>query len=100
METSSVYFEPILGQMVERDLVTLNTRSKWQKTNEPTPKEGDLVMVLDKNIVRSQWTLGRIKQAIPSSDGQIRKVEVVTKDGSYIRPITKISVLELESNSH
>ena len=81
-------------------LVTLNTRSKWQKTNPPTPKEGDLVMMLDKNLVRSQWTLGRIKRTIPSSDGEIRKVEVTTKDGSYVRPITKISMLELDSTCH
>ena len=59
-------------------------------------KEGDLVMVLDKNLVRSQWTLGRIIQTIPSQDGEVRKVQVKTKDGTYIRPMTKISLLELD----
>ena len=79
-------------------LVTLTTRSKWFKTNV-TPREGDLVMVLEKNLVRSQWTLGRINRAFKSDDGEVRKVEVKTRDGLYIRPMTKIAMLELESTN-
>ena len=80
-------------------LVTLTKRSKWQTTTSSTPKDGDMVMVLEKNLVRSQWTLGRIKQTFKSSDGEVRKVDVTTKDGSYIRPLSKISLLELDSLS-
>ena len=77
-------------------LVTLTTRSKWKTTTSHTPKDGDMVMVLEKNLVRSQWTLGRIKQTFKSSDDEVRKVEVITKDSSYIQPISKISLLELD----
>ncbi|XP_066936508.1 uncharacterized protein [Clytia hemisphaerica] len=80
-------------------LATLTTRTKWRKTSTPALKEGDLVMMLEKNLVRSQWILGRIKEVFKSSDGEVRKVEVTTKDGTYTRPTTKISRLELESTS-
>ena len=76
-------------------LVTLTTRSKWHSTKD-TPKTNDMVMLLDKNAIRSHWTLGRINQVFKSDDGEVRKVEVKTKDGMYIRPVTKISLLELD----
>ncbi|XP_066932794.1 uncharacterized protein [Clytia hemisphaerica] len=66
-------------------LATLTTRSKWRKTSSPALKEGDLVMMLEKNLVRSQWTLGRIKEVFKSSDGEVRK-QYTKKDGQSSTP--------------
>lgn len=79
-------------------LTTLTTRQKWFKTNT-RPKGGDLVMLLEKNLVRGEWTLGRITRTFQGDDGDVRKVEVKTKNGLYIRPMTKIAMLELEPSN-
>ena len=55
---------------------------------------GDLVLLVDENLPRNQWRLGRVKEAMRSSDGLVRKVRVKTQAGTLIRPITKLCLLE------
>lgn len=74
-------------------LPTLTTRSKWGQSTKNV-QVGDLVMVIG-NEQRGKWSLGRINKVFPSRDGIIRKVEVNTKCGQYIRSLSKIAPLEL-----
>ena len=70
-------------------MVTLQERQKWN-----TPKDsallGDVILIVDENIVRNQWPLGVIMETLPSADGLVRKVRVRTSSSTYERPITKI----------
>ena len=54
-------------------LHTLTTRQKWRKASPPY-KEGDVVLIKDKNLARNAWPLGRVRETKPSSDGLVRKV--------------------------
>ncbi len=51
-------------------------------------------MVVDEDLKRGKWPLGRVVNVMPSVDGVVRVVEVRTKDGTYTRPVAKICKLE------
>lgn len=77
-------------------LNTLQSRQKWQ-LNRPNMKEGDIVLLKDKQIRRNEWPTGVIVKALPSKDGVVRKVEVkVTRHKTtktFSRPISECILL-------
>ncbi|MEM7284018.1 MAG: hypothetical protein AAF438_20615, partial [Pseudomonadota bacterium] len=71
----------------------LQERRKWQsvtKNFEP----GELVLVIDETMPRSNWSLGRVSAVFPGQDGCVRTVSVQTKGTVLTRPITKTCFLE------
>ena len=50
-------------------------------------------MTVDANAIRGKWTIGRIVEVHPGSDGKVRNVTVRTPTGEYGSPITKVSVI-------
>ena len=52
------------------------------------------MLVIDENMPRGKWPLGRIVKTFPGNDERIRVVEVKTKNSTLIRPITKLVLLE------
>ena len=74
-------------------LPSLQMRSKWQSASKNL-KSGDVVMVLDERSVRGQWPLGRVMEAYAGSDGLVRSVRVKTRAGYFVRPVTKLCLLE------
>ena len=74
-------------------LPTLNKRQKWftQTRNFQT---GDLVLLTDRNVIKSHWNLGRILKTYPGKDDVTRVAEVKTIDGTYIRPTASLALLE------
>lgn len=76
-------------------IVTLSNRTKWG-SRETNVKINDLVIIKDDNLPPSHWSIGRIVQTFPDSEGLVRSVEVKTKFGKYKRPITKLAVLPVD----
>ncbi len=70
----------------------LQARSKWFKQRENVCV-GDIVLVIDKDVARSKWNMGRVEEVYPGSDGLVRSVKVRTVTGIYDRPITKLVML-------
>jgi hypothetical protein len=60
-------------------------------------KEGDIVLLRNKEEVRNDWPLARLSQVYQSDDGKVRKVEVETaRHGCkkrYLRPVTEVILL-------
>ena len=56
-------------------LQSLQPRQKWSN-KQPELSIGDLVLIKDDMIHRSEWPLGRITETIASKDGLIRKVKI------------------------
>lgn len=77
-------------------LLTLSARQKWTKETTNL-KMNDMVLLREDNVPPTQWRLGRITEVYPGKDGLIRTVDVrVTeknKTKTYLRPITKITLL-------
>ena len=54
-------------------LVTLRKLSKWNTSNE-NPSVGDVVVLIENNMVPTQWPIARIQRVLPGSDGIVRVV--------------------------
>lgn len=72
----------------------LQHRPKWIKPYTNL-KENTLVLVKEDNSPPLHWVLGRIQRVMPSADGRVRVVEVKTRGGLFVRPITKLAPLPL-----
>lgn len=77
-------------------LATLQPRQKWQH-KKINFKDGDVVLLKEKQARRNEWPMGIIVRTVPSHDGLIRKAEVkVVQQGStktYYRPISELVLL-------
>ena len=75
-------------------LPLLQGRQKWVKV-ERNISVGDLVLVMDMNLPRLQWPLGRVTEVFRDKKGYVRTASVKTARSTVKRPITKL-VLVLE----
>lgn len=73
-------------------LQNLQVRSKWT-SEKRNMKVGDIVLIKDDNMPRNEWHLGRITETYPEEDLLVRKVKVVTRNGSLERPTHKLVLL-------
>ena len=77
-----VELESFWQRWIREYLPIITTRKKW---NIPTRNflVGDLVLIADKNIPRSNWLLARITEIHRSKDNVIRVVKLKAKFGTY-----------------
>ena len=54
--------------------------------------------ILDPNVPRGEWRLAIIQEVLPSSDNNVRKVKIKNSAGTFLRPITQLCSLELNSS--
>ena len=79
-----------------RDYVSaLQSRPKWRRT-EPDLVVGDVVLLVDGQVRRNAWKLGRVTEVV--GDGvHVRQVMVRTADRKeFLRDRTKVVRLELD----
>ena len=70
-------------------LKELHRRYKWKCPSENL-KVNDLVVIKDDNLPVNEWKMARVTKTIQGPDSNIRVVELRSKTGSLIRPITKL----------
>ncbi|XP_062581612.1 uncharacterized protein LOC134243375 [Saccostrea cucullata] len=63
-------------------LSALQTRRK-RTLEEPSLKEGDVVMLEESESPRNQWSVARVNRIFPSTDGHVREVEVRVVRGGH-----------------
>lgn len=73
-------------------LHTLQERSKWT-TQRPNVSVNDMVVIRESQVPPLEWRLGRITEVIPSSDGTVRVVRLMTSRGEITRPVVKVVIL-------
>lgn len=80
----------------EEYIHTLQSRPKW-KQQQNDIKQGDIVLLRDKQLYRNDWPVGVITKTFPSSDSRVRKVELrLIRNGQPVvlsRPINEIVLL-------
>lgn len=76
-----------------RDVFPLLVPRKRWNVERRNVRVDDIVMLSDPNSIRGKWSLGRIVNVYPGSDGKIRNVKVRTANSEYNRPITKVVVI-------
>lgn len=77
---------------------TLQQRSKWRRA-QPSIKIGQLVLLQNATLPPCKWELGRVTQCYPGADGLTRVVSVKTASSEYKRPIAKLCLLPVDSES-
>ena len=74
----------------------LTKRQKWIKTDRNS-QVGDIVLLCDEDLPRISWPLAKVVKVYPSSDGLVRKVQIMLTRGnrrSYLdRPIHKLILI-------
>ena len=95
-ELTQQFWERFLKEYIP----TLRKRQKWVATRRNL-QENDLVIIYDEGLPRAFWPLARVKQTLPSQDGLVRQVILVTADKKeYRRSIDKLYLLEAVIDSH
>lgn len=72
------------------------TRNKWAKSYRSL-EVGDLVFIRNETTPPCQWLMGRITQVFPGKDGKVRSCEVKTEKSTYVRPVTQLCLLPIDS---
>ena len=75
-------------------MTKLVKRNKWKEKLQERFRIGELVILIEEDMRKGTWSLGRIVEMLPGDDGIVRVVTIRTKNGTYTRPITKIGKLE------
>ena len=79
----------VWSRWLKEYLPMLNTRPKWTEIVKDLVN-GDVVLVLDPNLPRGQWPLGRITETFPGRDGHTRVAKVQCGEKIVVRPIHKL----------
>ncbi|GAB1858924.1 Integrase catalytic domain-containing protein [Camponotus japonicus] len=80
-------------------LHSLQERSKW-KTNKGTQlSPNQLVLIKQQNLAPLQWPIGRVQSIHPGSDNVARTATIKTAQGTFVRPLSRIAILPIDSPS-
>jgi hypothetical protein len=74
-------------------LPELQHRQKWLMPQRNI-KPGDIVLLMESNVPRGSWPLGRIVKVYYGEDNLVRSADVKTRLGELQRPVTKLCLLE------
>ena len=75
-------------------LLNLSVTRKW-KQGQPILKEKDVVLLMDKNLSRGHWKLGRIEEVIRGRDSVVRQAIVQVAGGGKVkRHLRQLALLE------
>ena len=72
----------------------IGSRKKWFSPKKNL-KVGEVVVVIDADMARRVWKVGRIEQVYPGNDGLVCVVDVKVRGRTLRRPISVISPLEM-----
>ena len=74
----------IWKRWIREILPTLGPRQKWTQDNRNF-EVGDEVLVVDKNLPRYRWNIGRVTATYPGRDGVVRIVDVRGENGDILK---------------
>jgi hypothetical protein len=73
-------------------------RSKWYSDTKPI-EIGQLVLIIDDSVKRGEWKRGVIIATHPSKDGRIRTATVKTSSSTFVRPVAKLAVININDKN-
>jgi hypothetical protein len=71
----------------------LQQLEKW-RTEKRNVCVGDMVLIVEDNVKRSQWPIGRVTRVLKGTDNLVRSAFVQTASAELHRPIAKLCLLE------
>ncbi|XP_039516235.1 uncharacterized protein LOC120470711 [Pimephales promelas] len=86
---SQILADHFWSNFIRRHLPDLQKRSKWHKDTDNLTA-GQVVMVVDSQLPRAQWPIGRVVNTRSGLDGRVRAAEVKIKGQTYLRPVVRL----------
>lgn len=91
---SQVLVNHFWSRFIRHYLPILQERHKWQKDAECL-KPDQVVLIVDPQLPRALWPVGKVTTTYPGADGRIRTAAVKVKDGMYIQPVARLVLLPM-----
>ncbi|XP_058652120.1 uncharacterized protein LOC131552381 [Onychostoma macrolepis] len=89
---SQVLADQFWSSFIKNYLPSLQSRQKWYSTSTDI-NLGSVVLMVDPQLPRAYWPIGRVTKVYPSADGHVRTVDVKINDRTYTRPVARLIVL-------
>ncbi|XP_026115567.1 uncharacterized protein LOC113094113 [Carassius auratus] len=70
-------------------LPSLQVRQKW-KSEKRNLQIGDIVMIVDSQLPRALWPVGKITEVHPGADDRVRSATVQVEKRMYTRPVARL----------
>ncbi|KAK7882057.1 hypothetical protein WMY93_028231 [Mugilogobius chulae] len=86
---SQILADHFWSHFIRRHLPDLQKRSK-RHSDTDNLTIGQVVMVVDSQLPRAQWPIGRVVKICPGSDGRVRAAEVRINGQTYLRPVVRL----------
>ena len=90
---------PFIGPAVswEEMMMRQDSFGKWIKEEVRQLEVNDLVWIVDDNVKRAHYKMGRVLEVYHGSDGRVRSALVKTEDGKLKRQVVKLAPMFYES---
>ncbi|KAH3693016.1 hypothetical protein DPMN_193353 [Dreissena polymorpha] len=75
----------------------LGRRKKWHVQSRDMQVD-DIVLVIEPDKPRGQWSLGRVTRIYPGTDGHTRVVDVFMNKSTLRRPISRLCLLDISES--
>ena len=97
--TTSSENGPFIGPAVSREemMMQRDCFGKCIKEEFRQLEVNDLVWIVDDNVKRAHYEMGRVLDVYHGSDGRVRSALVKTEDGKLKRPVVKVAPMFYES---
>ena len=97
--TTSSESGPFIGPAVSREKMMMHCDcfGKCIKEEFRQLEVNDLVWIVDDNVKRAHYEMGRVLEVYHGSDGRVRSALVKTEDGKLKRPVVKLAPMFYES---
>ncbi|KAI7812768.1 hypothetical protein IRJ41_008898 [Triplophysa rosa] len=86
---SQILADQFWTRFIHYYLPNLQERQKWQKDSNNLSIE-QAVLIVDPQLPRALWPVGKVTRIFPGPDGLIRTVEVQVQNQTYRRPVARL----------
>lgn len=86
---SQVLADHFWSMFIRRYLPTLQGRPKWRADGDRLTVD-QVVLIVDPQLPRALWPVGKVVETHPGADGRIRTATVKVKDKNYVRPVARL----------
>ena len=96
--TTSCKIGPFIGPAASWEvMMRQDSFGKWIKEEVRQLEVNDLVRIMDENIEKAYYKMGRVLEVYHGSDGRVRSALMKTEDGKLKRPVVKLAPMFYES---
>ncbi|XP_062698475.1 uncharacterized protein LOC115257886 [Aedes albopictus] len=93
---SQIISDELWKRWLTEYLPSINARSKWLEESKSLVP-GDLVFVVDDHG-RNGWIRAKVEEVIHGRDGRVRRAKVRTSNGVFLRPVSKLALIEVRAS--